>query len=126
MSNKSKGVILYTLGLLFCVVPPVVATLEYFPLFKSQPEKGVSVVAAMFLLIAIIPLWKYVKRALRSPSAWMVWLCIYVFSVLFSSIIQQMKVISLVSLCCSIVGAFLFKFARKYLPRKQKPTEAEI
>lgn len=125
LSNKQKGIILFAVGLLFCILPPVLVTLEYFPLFKAQPDKGVSVMAVLFLVIAVIPLWKYVKKALQSPSAWMVWLCIYVFSLAFSPIIQQMKVISLVSLATSLVGALFFKFARKYLPKKKPPTEAE-
>ena len=126
LSNKNKGRILRALGFLFCIVPPVISTLEYFPLFKAQPGKGVSVVSALLLLVAAIPLWKYIKRALRSPSAWMIWLALYLFSMAFAPIVYQMRVISLVSLCTSIVGASLFKVASKYLPKDKKPTEAEI
>lgn len=126
LSNKNKGRILRAFGFLFCIVPPAIVTLEYFPLFKAQPEKGVCVLSAVFLLVAAIPFWKYIKRALRSPSAWMIWLAIYLFSMAFAPIIQQMRVISLVSLSTSLVGATLFKVARKYLPKNEKPTEAEI
>ena len=120
LSNKTKGKILEAIGWVLCIVPPTIATLEYFPLFKDQPEKGVSAVTVVILFIAAIPFWKYIKRALRSPSAWMVWLVIFLFSRYFSPIIHQMEAVSFISLATSIVGALFFKFARKYLPPKNK------
>lgn len=121
MSNKTKGTILKAIAWVLCIAPPTIATLEYFPLFKEQPEKGVSVVAAVLLFIAAIPLWKYIKRALRSPSAWMVWLAIFLFSHYFSPIIHQTEAISFISLCTSFVAAALFRWAYKYIPKKENP-----
>lgn len=126
MSRKQIGVILFAIGLLFCIVPPVLATLEYFPLFKEQPAKGVSALSVVFLFIAVVPLWKYIKRALKSPSAWMIWLVIWLFSLCFEPIVTQMKVIGFVSLAGSVVGAIFFRLARKYLPKKEKATESKI
>lgn len=115
---KNKGLILRIIGILFCVVPPVIATLEYFPLFKEQPETGVSALSAVFLALCAIPAWKYIKKALKSPSAWLLWLVILVFSVCFEPIVYQMKIISAISVVSSVIGAIFFRWAKKYLPVK--------
>lgn len=118
MNDRKKNIILRIIGILFCVIPPVVATLEYFPLFKSRPETGVSALSVVFLALCIIPAWKYVKKALKSPSAWFLWLVILIFSVCFEPIIHQMKIISAISVVSSVIGAIFFRWAKKYLPVK--------
>ena len=110
---KKKRVLFFTIGLLFCVVPPLIATLEYFPLWKIQPDKGLSAFGVIMVLICMLPLWKYIKRALRSPSAWQVWLVILVFCLLMRTIIDEMIVIGYVAVPSSLIGAAFFAWSKK-------------
>ena len=107
-----KKAVLRILGLLLCVLPPAVTALEYFPLWLGDGEKTVSALALFLLLATAIPLWRHVKKLLASPSIWSVWLVLWLFFTLFSSLIEGLTAISLMGFLGGLPGALLLRVAR--------------
>ena len=105
--------LLRPVGLLLCILPPVLATLEHFPLWLSDGRTAVSAVAVLLLLLAAVPLVRLVRTHLRSPSAWMLWLVLWVILALFRPILAAVETIALVSFPTSLLGALCFRLARK-------------
>lgn len=115
MSPRTKATICNILGMLFCVVPATVATLEHFPIWISRGgEVFLSGFSLVLLLLCALPFKRQITEYLRSPSAWFVWLCIFAFSVMFSRIINDIAAISLVAFVTNFIGAFLFKLRDEY------------
>ena len=108
-----RGYLLYILGLIFSAVPPALATLSYFPLWT---ERGAGAVisggALLLLIICALPLVRHVKNHLRSPSAYIVWLIIFLAFYSLSSIADEVTVIAFVGFIGNLMGAILFALAR--------------
>ena len=103
---------LHIIGLFFCIVPPALCTLFYFPLRKSAG--GGAVLAGgcvLLLIICMIPAWKLALRLLRSPASYTVWLLLFLGFLLSSRIAEQMTVISFAGLIGNLVGAVFFKLS---------------
>lgn len=98
----------FVLGFAFCIVPPSVATFQFFPVWRENPSKSVSGMAAILICLSLIPLWKYVKKAMKSPSAWQVWLVVTVFCLVIKNIVSDMFVIAVVGLISSAIGTVFF------------------
>lgn len=106
--------ILMLLGLLISVGTPAAVTLSYFPLWQSEGSGTVLSGFALFLiLICAIPIFKLLKKILATPSAPLVWLIIFIFFMLFSRIAEEVTVISFFGAISNLVGALLFKIARR-------------
>ena len=114
MNERAKEFILRALGLIFCTVPVIASIILYFPLWQ---QKGGAAVLSGFTLILIIlsliPFFNTVKRMLRSPAAHTMWFIIFVMFFLLSKIAAEMTVISFVGFVGNLIGALLFKAARK-------------
>lgn len=100
------------LGYLLCIVPPIVCTLSYFPLWRSA-EKSVSVAVLVLILIAALPLYKLVKEKLKSPASYTVWLLLFILFFTLSKIAAEMTVISFVGFIGNALGAVFFAGARR-------------
>ena len=110
---EARRVILYALGILFSTLPPAVATLTYFPLWKSLgAEHVLSGMAVLLLAVCSVPIIRHLKARFRSPSAYVIWLLIFLTFFALSSIAHEMKVISLVGFVGNLIGAVLFKLSR--------------
>ena len=101
------------LGMALCILPPTVATLEFFPLWLTREDCRLSALSVMLLLIAAIPLFRVVRARLRSPSAWMVWLTIWVLLALLEPIVASIKTIALISFPTGILGAICLRLSEK-------------
>ena len=113
MKQRLKTAILNLAGLTLSVVPPVVATVSYFPLWRE--EGGASVISGfclLLLLISALPLARYAARRLSSPSVWMLWTALFLLFYLLGRIAEQMTVIALVGAISNILAAVLFRLAR--------------
>ena len=118
MQARTKAVIYNALGLLFCIVPPTVATLEHFPIWAAKGgEAMISGLTVILLVLCVLPFKRQISEYLKSPSAWMMWLCIFVFASLFSRIADDIAAISLIAFPSNLVGALFFK--RRYKFREQ-------
>lgn len=115
-----KRLILKAAGLAFCILPPVVAILSYFPIWvASGGEVVISGFALLLLTLAMIPLWKTVKRALTSPASYTLWLIAFIAFFALSNIARDMTVISFVGLTGNLLGAVIFKLADRESERKE-------
>ncbi len=104
------NICLHIVGLCFCILPPAICTLTYFPLWR---EVGGGAVLAggcvLLLIICAIPLFKLAAQALRSPAGYVIWLIAFLLFFSLSRIAEQMTVISFAGLVGNLIGALFFK-----------------
>jgi hypothetical protein len=113
VSNKRK-LFFQALGLLFCILPPALATLEYFPIWSAKGgEAMVSGLTLILLFICALPLKRYISAYLKSPSAWVIWLSVYILLSLLSAVIDDVISISLVAFPSNLIGSLFFRIAKK-------------
>ena len=107
-----KRILLTLTALAVSVLPPLLAALSYFPLWK---ERGAAALLSGWSLLLVIlaasPILRFIRERLRSPSAWCVWLALFILFSALSAIAAEMKVISLIGFISNIFGAYLFKLA---------------
>lgn len=102
--------ILHLIGILTCVLPAVICTLCYFPLWRAAgAEYILAGGTALLIALAALPFYKYIRDALRSAASYVLWLIIFVFCFLLSKVIDQLTVISLVGFVSNLLGALLLK-----------------
>lgn len=106
-----RGMLFRALGFAFSVLPPLLATLELFPLMTVAGK--ISVLAVVGVALACVPFVNYLKSLLASPSAWMMWLIIFLLCVILRALVNEFYTISMLGLAGSVVGAVFFKFAKR-------------
>jgi general stress protein CsbA len=97
------------LGFVLCIVPPLLAALDRFPLLTTAGKVSMGFTFAAFL--CCIPLYKHFKRILASPSAWVMWLVIFALCALLKGFIDDFYIISLIGFVSSVLGAVCFKIS---------------
>ncbi len=113
MNNVSlRKAVLNLVGLAVSTVPAATCILLYFPIWR---ERGIVTVLSGFtlllLVLAAVPLFSFIKRALKTPSAPVMWFIIFVAFLMLSSIADEMTVISFVGFVSNLVGAIFFRAA---------------
>ena len=106
----AKRKVFKILGFAFSVFPPLIATLEFFPIIPVAGK--VSVLAVIALIFACMPFIKTLKRLLASPSAWMMWGGLLAFCLLVRAIVDEFYTISILGFAGSVVGAGFFYLAK--------------
>lgn len=92
---------------------PLVATMTQFPLWiERSSEATVSGLFLFFAILSAVPAYKAARRMLRSPSAPIMWLILFVFLIALQAIISEMVIIAFVGLISNTIGFVLFKLAR--------------
>ena len=115
----AKYIVLRTVGLLFAVVPVTISTLLYFPLWRERGgAAALSGGVLLLLLISAVPLYRFLKEYLRSPSLTLVWLFIFLLFFTLSGIAKEMTVISFVGLIGNLICSGCFCIARTVGKRK--------
>ncbi len=114
---SKRRVVFTALGYLLCILPPVAAILNRFPLWAREGGRPVlSGMALLLLLVAAIPFRRGILRAvqkwLESPSAYGVWLLIWLGALWLGRISEAVADIALLSTLTSLLGAFCFRLAR--------------
>lgn len=111
--GKLKRRILRIIGLLFCTVPPVSATLLYFPLWRERGgAAALSGFTLLLILLSLLPTFNTLKRILRSPAAHTMWFLVFIAFFLLSKIADEMTVISFAGFIGNLIGALFFRAAR--------------
>ncbi len=110
--------LLTTAGYLFSVGVPILAILERFPFFsRAGGEVILSGLGVLLLVIALIPLRRGVlsrlEAWLKSPSAYSVWLVLFLLCRLLSSITDAVGDVALISTLSSLLGALFFRLSRR-------------
>lgn len=118
-TNVSKSLLIRALGIIICICPVVCAILSYFPLWIARDDAcALSGIALCLILIALIPFYKYIIRALKSPSAHTMWFIVFVIFFFLSKISDEMTVIAFVGFISNLFGAMIFKLGKRYGGRK--------
>ena len=119
-NNLSKIILIKAIALITCIAPALTATLSYFPIWLNKGDACViSGLALCLITISLIPFYKQVGGILKSPSAYVIWLILFIIFFLLSKIADEMTVISFIGFISNLIGAMLFKLARK-LEGKEK------
>ena len=110
---------LHIIGLLFCILPPALATLCYFPVWKMQGS-GYTVAGGCILLgvLCLMPLYKHLKRLLASPSSYVMWLMIFILFFVASKIADEMTVIAFVGFLGNLLGGIAFRIRKRLKEEK--------
>ena len=110
-----------TLGLAVCILPVVICILKYFPVWTARGGETIfSAITLILVAIAAVPLFSFIKKALRSPASYTVWLVFFIFFFLISKIAEEMVVISFVGFISNLLGALFFKISRKFHMRGEE------
>ena len=106
------GILLKFTAVAFSTVPPVIASLSFFPLWRTN---GISAVASGFtlllLLFSLSPLLKLFTRLLKSPTSRTLWLVLFVTFFLLSKIADEMVIISLVGYIGNLIASLLWQIS---------------
>lgn len=119
MNNTSKSgrfasFGLHLLGFLLCILPPMICTLSYFPLWKNMGYGScIAGGSALLLTLCFFPLLKFLTSAIRSYGTYMVWLISFLLFFALSKIAEQMVVISLMGFVGNLLGAICFGIAKR-------------
>lgn len=115
---RRTRLLLSLLGLCACTIPVTLSILFYFPMWINEGgAETISGTVLLLLVMAFVPIVKAVKRFLRSPSAYMMWLIAFLLFFSLSRIAEELTVISFVGFVSNFVGAMLFRAAK---PRERK------
>ena len=116
-ANPTKRLFFNALGLAVSIIPVTAAILSYFPVWARRGDSSIlSGISLVLVAIALVPLYKHVRAALRSPSAPMMWFFSFLVFLLLSRIADEMTVISFVGFVTNVLGSLCFKRARMYAP----------
>lgn len=101
------------LGYALCTLPPALCVLEYFPLWLESGEKRLSGIALVLLAVSFVPALRLFRQHLKTPSALLFWLLLFLFVCAFRAVMDELFVISLVALASSVPGTACLYAARK-------------
>lgn len=112
-SNASARLLFNALGIFFSVIPVAVSIFSYFPLWIAREDASVlSGISLLLTLLALLPLARYLRSILRTASAPLMWLAVFIAFMLLSRIANEVTVISFVGFIGNLIGALFFKLAR--------------
>ena len=113
-NNAIKRSVLRVIALTVCILPPAIATISYFPVWVVREDTSVlSGMALLVLTIVLIPLMKYIKEKMESPSAPVIWMISFLLFFLLSKMATEMTIISLIGFISNLIGTLIFKLADK-------------
>ena len=115
MTGGIQSRIAYFAGLAVSVIPPVIATLSYFPLWKERGSGAVlSGFAVILLLICAVPIFRTLGRFFKTPAAYLVWLMLFLLFWVVSAIADEMTSICFVGFISNAAGAVLFRLSERW------------
>ena len=118
-NKRLKYAVYRLIGLAFSVIPAAVCTLSYFPLYQTdQPYKIISLGSLLLLIFSFLPLWRVATARLKTPSATLIWLSVFLLFYLLSAIAEEMIVISFFAFLGNLTGSVFFKLAERSIKEK--------
>lgn len=120
MNDKVKARLIKALALTIDISAPLIATLTQFPVWiEKSAEATVSGVVLLLAFFSCIPLLKYIKSFIKSPSVPIMWLIIFVMLILLNNIIDQMIVVCFVGVISNSIGTLIYKIGDKITSGKE-------
>lgn len=120
-NGKRVNIYLHILGYAFCIVPPLVCTLTFFPIWESTSGFKLNALCAIVIILAIFPIIKLLRRLLKSDASYIFWLILFICFFAMSRIADEMTVISFIGFISNSIGAILMRLGGK---RNGRKTEA--
>jgi len=121
MAEIGRRTLLKALGLIFSTLPPFVATLSYFPIWRERgAEAMLSGLCLSITLVCALPIFRAIKSALRSPSAPLLWFIIFLIFFSLSKIAEDITVIAFVGFISNLIGALFFTLAKRQGERTER------
>ena len=113
-TNPTKKLLFNALGLAISIIPVTVSIFSYFPIWIAREDASIlSGISLILMALAFVPMYKYFRSILRSPSAPVMWLISFILFLLLSRIAHEMTVISFVGLISNLIGSVFFRIAQK-------------
>ncbi len=117
--HRARGILLTALGTALSVIPPLTATLLYFPVWKSRGGAAMlSGFTLILILMTMVPFFRLIKKALSSPAAHTMWFIAFILFFILSEIAHEMTVISFTGFVGNAGGALVFRMAKKEKSRE--------
>ena len=111
--SRSKATALSVCGYALCILPPAAAVLEHFPVWLAADERSAfSAIGMCLLALCCLPFLRALKAWLRTPSAWRMWLCLFLVLWLGRPLAEGLLAVSFFGVLGSIAGAVLLKMGR--------------
>ena len=122
--KHSKSYILYSaLGILLSVVPPAGATLSYFPLWLDKgAAHTLSGTALLLITLSALPVLRIAMARLKTPSAPILWLIVFLFFFAMSKIADELTVVAFLGVVGYLCCAVFFRLARRSISENEKPS----
>ena len=113
--KRSNAYILYNaLGIALSVLPPACATLSYFPFWiEKGASYAISGTALLLITLSVLPILRIVLSRLKTPSAPMLWLIVFLFFFAMSKIADELTVVAFFGFLGNIIGAVFFRLAKR-------------
>lgn len=105
-----KRILFDLLGLICSLAPPIVCTLEYFPVWKETVGTWSMVggTSALIAVVAFIILAKYFRQRIKTPSSVVVFLILWLFLTLIEPTVSGLKMVAFWGFFGSIFGTVFF------------------
>lgn len=113
-ARTKERLLLNTVATVISVVPPVAATLTYFPVWISEgQETAFSGLCVLLLVISTVPLYRLAVQWLKTPSSPLIWLFVLIVFSAAAKIADQVTAIALIGFISNTVGAIIFYVAKR-------------
>jgi len=112
MTPAKRAMLFKAAGLLLCTVPAAVTALFQFPLWIRHDDSTLSLLSVLVLCLCAIPFRRVLSECLRSPSAWQMWLVLWLALTLLEPLFSGLRIVALIALPFSVLGAVCFRIAR--------------
>lgn len=126
--NKRKIIakVIYVVGMICAVLPPLIAFLDNFPLLTEENYgQAVSWFAVAMIAICCIPFWRKIKEYFKSPDTMVLWLIVFVIFSATKNLINGMIIVSFCGFVGNLVAKALFFAGHKIEPAEDKEKENE-
>ena len=119
MTKRTKGILLSVLSVLLCVLPPLIVTLSYFPLWvQKSAEATLSGSALVLMLLCLVPLMRQIAKGIKTPAMWMIWLFLFLLFFALKSIVDELVVVTFVGFLSNATGAILYKIGERMIKKE--------
>lgn len=110
----SKGTAFKILGVIACVIPPLLATFLQFPIWIHRgTEATMSGTFVVLAFLSVLPLIKYVKSLIKAPAIPLCWWILFALFLVLRSIIDEMIIVFLVGGISNMIGVGLFLYGKR-------------
>ena len=116
--RQSRG--LFILAMLVCTIPPALATLSYFPLWREATGGARTALGTLLLLslAVLLPLWRFIAPRLRQPAPMIMWAILFTVFYLIKDIVANLTVIAFWGMVSSALATALFALSAYLKPSK--------